>query len=525
MSLQLSPVIATGGEGLSIPVSPAQGGTGTTTVFTQGSVVFAGASGVYSQDNTKFFWDNTNFRLGVGSASPSAALTIAQTASTSGVPITALFSPAANTGITLSTNAPQVVLAASTQTFATGALAQYDYMQINAPTLAFAAASTVTAAATLTVSGPPIAGTNATISAYALYIATGRTFFGGQIIATGQNITCASVSSGGGLGINANGVGVNAIFFQVGAVTQLTIGSGAAGIFGIIFTPSASTSGVPIALTITPAANTGITASTEATQFLFNGSSQTWATGTLTTQRYFRFGSPAYSFAGVSTVTNAVNVDIETPVIGSNAFYTTTSALRVGSSVNIGFTTAAMTYAAINVPSNTIAVGGTTQVTSEDFSALRLGQITYTDSSAVTVNSAATLTIVGAPTAAALLTLTNTYAINVKAGTSYFQGRLEEKQGADVASATDLTLGADGNVFNITGTTTINDITTTGWANGSQIVLRFTGVVIVTNNGTPNANTAAVLLAGSLPLTSANNTILGLALISGTWQERFRKAA
>lgn len=51
-----------------------RGGTGTGTAFTAGSVVFAGASGVYSQDNTNFFWDNTNKRIGFGIASPSTRL-------------------------------------------------------------------------------------------------------------------------------------------------------------------------------------------------------------------------------------------------------------------------------------------------------------------------------------------------------------------------------------------------------------------------------------------------------------------
>ena len=46
------------------------GGTGTATAFTTGSVVFAGASGVYNQDNAKLFWDNTNFRLGIGTVGP-----------------------------------------------------------------------------------------------------------------------------------------------------------------------------------------------------------------------------------------------------------------------------------------------------------------------------------------------------------------------------------------------------------------------------------------------------------------------
>ena len=56
----------------------ANGGTGTATAFTTGSVVFAGASGVYSQSNANFFWDNTNARLGLGTTGPSQRLHIRQ---------------------------------------------------------------------------------------------------------------------------------------------------------------------------------------------------------------------------------------------------------------------------------------------------------------------------------------------------------------------------------------------------------------------------------------------------------------
>lgn len=54
----------------------ARGGTGTGTTFTLGSVVFAGASGVYTQDNANFFWDDTNNRLGIGTASPTSDLSL-----------------------------------------------------------------------------------------------------------------------------------------------------------------------------------------------------------------------------------------------------------------------------------------------------------------------------------------------------------------------------------------------------------------------------------------------------------------
>jgi hypothetical protein len=41
------------------------GGTGTTTEFTAGSVVFATTDGVYTEDNTNFFWDDATDTLTV----------------------------------------------------------------------------------------------------------------------------------------------------------------------------------------------------------------------------------------------------------------------------------------------------------------------------------------------------------------------------------------------------------------------------------------------------------------------------
>ena len=66
--------------GLSTPLTVGQGGTGTGAALTAGSVVFAGASGVYSQNNSLLFWDNTNYRLGVGSQPlTNAAMTVVGT--------------------------------------------------------------------------------------------------------------------------------------------------------------------------------------------------------------------------------------------------------------------------------------------------------------------------------------------------------------------------------------------------------------------------------------------------------------
>jgi hypothetical protein len=68
-------------SGLTGVLPVANGGTNTSTEFTAGSVVFAGASGTYTQDNSSLFFDNTNDRLGIGTASPSNKLTVSTAAS------------------------------------------------------------------------------------------------------------------------------------------------------------------------------------------------------------------------------------------------------------------------------------------------------------------------------------------------------------------------------------------------------------------------------------------------------------
>lgn len=52
------------------------GGTGTATSFTQGSVIFAGASGIYSQDNSGFFYNATAHELGIGTTTPEKLLMV-----------------------------------------------------------------------------------------------------------------------------------------------------------------------------------------------------------------------------------------------------------------------------------------------------------------------------------------------------------------------------------------------------------------------------------------------------------------
>lgn len=53
--------------------------SGTITGGTTGSVLFVGPSSTFAQDNANFFWDDTNNRLGIGTANPGAALEVKTT--------------------------------------------------------------------------------------------------------------------------------------------------------------------------------------------------------------------------------------------------------------------------------------------------------------------------------------------------------------------------------------------------------------------------------------------------------------
>jgi len=148
---------------------------------------------------------------------------------------------------------------------------------------------------------------------------------------------------------------------------------------------------------------------------------------------------------------------------------------------------------------------------------------TYSFVGASTITNAATFAISGSPISGTNATITNSYSFWIQGGASNFDGRVLESQGADVASANDLTLGSDGNCFEITGTTQINAITITGWKNGAIITLLFASTPTVKHNTSGGANTAVILLAGAADFsaTAGDTLTLRLSEIGGTqaWRE------
>lgn len=110
-------------------------------------------------------------------------------------------------------------------------------------------------------------------------------------------------------------------------------------------------------------------------------------------------------------------------------------------------------------------------------------------------------------------------AINVASGKVKLAGRFQLGKGTDVASAGDLVLAGNGNVFHITGTTTINAVTTTNWQAGSMVTFIFDGSVTVKHNIAGGANTAVMLLAAAGDFSATANDTLTLVYDGTSWFE------
>lgn len=111
------------------------------------------------------------------------------------------------------------------------------------------------------------------------------------------------------------------------------------------FTPTASTTAATTRFLFTGAADTTLTASTEAPNVYLNMSqTRQHSTGTLSTQRDFRISPSTHSFVGASTLTSAAAFSVDGPsnggtnatITNSSAIYVPTSALtNVGNSYGI----------------------------------------------------------------------------------------------------------------------------------------------------------------------------------------------
>lgn len=122
---------------------------------------------------------------------------------------------------------------------------------------------------------------------------------------------------------------------------------------------------------------------------------------------------------------------------------------------------------------------------------------------------------------AGITNLTMTGTINGCTGIE-MNGQFELKQGADEASASELTLSL-GNSFDVTGTTTINEISTTGWAEGAVITLQFDGSLLFKHLS--GSSHQMILATGQDWQTRAGDTIRLIRDSATEWRELARNSS
>ena len=193
------------------------GGTGTNTSFTTGSVVFAGASGVYTQDNANFFFDDANNYFGLGTSTPGTRLDVA--------------------GLTLNTDADGTVGAGRFTTSVTknDANARTFYgVNIN-PTINTGGSNSNTTVTALNVQTVETATTGTTINLFRLASGSTQRFAvtnggaftmsTGAVAGNGLNLVANSLTSGNGITVNSTAAALTGnlgLFSSTGNNTNIT---------------------------------------------------------------------------------------------------------------------------------------------------------------------------------------------------------------------------------------------------------------------------------------------------------------
>lgn len=158
------------------------------------------------------------------------------------------------------------------------------------------------------------------------------------------------------------------------------------------------------------------------------------------------------------------------------------------------------------------------------------GLVTIGETLAVTgVSTLASAVVTGAATVGTTLgvtgaaTLSSTCAVTgalTAGGVKALASRLQEAKGADVASAGTVTLGADGNYFVISGTTSIDYITKTGWQAGSEITLMTSGSLTLKHNtGSVPGTAGALFLVGAADVSMTANDFIKLMFDGTLWRQ------
>ncbi len=332
--------------------------------------------------------------------------------------------------------------------------------------------------------------------------------------------------------------------FKFGATTLTTIATQ-----GVSIAQQSFSAGNPLLLALISSSHSGIPSLTQLQDIYYDGGNRTltWtgAGGTLDNILVSFDIFPTYAFANATDVVHTGMEIVGGALNGANSTITQERVLDLSTNTGFAGTTdnTFLSFGTIDIQNGIGAIGTITLIgqladtgtlgnqiaTRTNLNSIRFEAQTYTALAAVAVTKPVKLYL-EADIASTNVTFTNpALALHIGSGASRFDGAIVGKQGTDIASASTIVIPRDGNVFELTGTTAVNLITTTGYQDGFQITLIANENVTI-NHGTATSGANVTILlsaAGNFAMT-ANDT-LTLVLSSTTaggqaWREVARTA-
>lgn len=456
-------------------VPPEQGGTGQSTAFPVGAVLFGHTDGSIRANSANLFWDNVGNRLGIGLNNPTGKLHIIQAPETSASPSILTLVGGAHTTLAAGIQATDVKFDLQrTVQFATGNIGTQTAVRILSPTYAFVGASTLDEIITVGIEGAPKTGANATVGSaisLVIYSSLVNADVGESLlietseIVNGRGamdaIVGLDVAGGGSLGNQTAILGdLRIANFEGGTYTSTTntrtvtnaatvfiseppiaganvtftngpyslwVDSGTVRLDGnLIIQPELITGGSPTLLTITGGSLNDL-ANAEATNInidLFGPTINFLGGGGAFTQRCVRFQFPFYSADAAQTIGEWMGISLEnmpdnignlTFTDQSMLYFQQTTAAGIDENAFIRFQPLGISngIGAVNTVTDILSKAGTVSLgnqtaTLTNLNSIRLEQLTFSSTTLVrTVTNPATLYIAGAPVASTNVTFTN----------------------------------------------------------------------------------------------------------------------
>ncbi len=298
-----------------------------------------GAFALYTFDVRRSTWSSTGTQLHTMSAQSSGTtpfITYTQLANTGGSAGGLLWTAGAHTGQTASTEiVDQDWNNSAILTHATGNYATQRTVRFRGRTHAFVGSSTITDMVNVEIDAP-VLGTNAlATNIYALRLGGNLNFSSGNLyFTTGTSVSIGTVDQK--VLSFITGSAARTVYTSFGNQTHTLWGASSGTVPFITYTQAANTGGSIGGLLWTAGASTGQTASTEITDQNWNNSAiLTFATGNIALQRTVRFQGRTFAFVGSSTITDLINVEIDSPVLGTNALATNIFALGLNGNLRL----------------------------------------------------------------------------------------------------------------------------------------------------------------------------------------------